>query len=297
MFLETLYQIIYKLCKIDKLPNMPDVIKTINELAILHNDVYQILKYTPDETQCIDKLEKLKVSNHTEPVFSKERVLEIIKDKKKIMEPFDTVFYHRINKTRPSKLQFVHRISKGGAYSKKRSLSISRHRGRSLYQKSIKRGGSTDTEADAGAVVATSAAADVNLVTASDSAVALANADAAASVDNADSTPAAVDATIAADQDNGDTSTPGKKSAALDLTTQITTLQKEIEELKQKTQDTQNKERDLKELQLIQELQKIMTENKDIKKPEIKKEILDKLTEIHQIREDRKTLGCLKIDF
>lgn len=308
MFLETLYQIIYKLGKIDKLPNMPDVIKTINELAILHNDVYQILKYTPDETQCIDKLEKLKVSNHTEPVFSKERVLEIIKDKKKIMEPFDTVFYHRINKTRPSKLQFVHRISKGGAYSKKRSLSISRHRGRSLYQKSIKRGGSTDTEADAGAVVATSAAADVNLVTASDSAVAVANADSTpAAVDNADSTPAAVanadstpaaaDAPIAAGQDNGDTSTPGKKPAALDLTTQITTLQKEIEELKQKTQDTQNKERDLKELQLIQELQKIMTENKDIEKPEIKKEILDKLTEIHQIREERKILGCLKKDF
>ena len=83
MFLETLYQIIHKLGKIDKLPNMPDVLKTINELSILHNDVYQILKTTPNEKECIDKLQKLKVVNHTEPVFSKERVLEIIKNKKK----------------------------------------------------------------------------------------------------------------------------------------------------------------------------------------------------------------------
>jgi hypothetical protein len=251
MFLETLYQIIYKLGKIDKLPNMPDVIKTMNELAMLHNDIYHILKTTLNEKKCIDKLEKLKVVNHSDPVFSKDRVLEIIKNKKKIMEPFDTVFYHRTNKTTPSKLQLV-RVSKGGgSYSRKRGLDIERK----SYRRHVKRGGSSNNATGA--------------------------------VDDVDSK---IDSTSVVD---ASTKTP----VAPDLTEQINILKKEIEELQKKTQDTQNKERDLKELKLIQELQKIMTENKNIENPKIKKEIFDKLTEINQIREERKILGCLKKDF
>jgi len=271
MFLETLYQIIYKLGKINTLPNMPDVLKTINELSILHNDVYQILKSTPDKKQCIDKLEKIKVVHHTEPVFSKERVLEIIKNKKKIMEPFDTVFYHRTNKTAPSKLHLV----QGGSYSKKRSCSRI-HR---AYRKSVKCGGSLaigkNDEVAALPADGNSAVAEVAVAK-----VAVAEV-----------------AALPADGNGNISNNPVPK---LDLTEQISALEKEILELDKKKQDTQNKQRDLEELQLIQELQGIMAANpnkEDIEKPETKNKILDILTKINNIQEQRKTLGCLKKDF
>jgi hypothetical protein len=97
--------------------------------------------------------ETLSVTNHTKPVFSKERVLEIIQNKKKIMEPFDTVFYHRTNKTEPSKLHFV----QGGSYSKKCGRSVNRisriRCTQQTYRKSLKRGGSSgnvdETQTDA----------------------------------------------------------------------------------------------------------------------------------------------------
>lgn len=290
MFLETLYQIIYKLGKIDKLPNMPDVIKTINELSMLHNDVYQILKSTPNEKQCIDKLEKLRVVNHDEPVFSNERVLEIIKNKRKIMEPFDTVFYHRENKTPDSKLQSV-RVSQGG-YSKRYS------RLRRSVRKNVNYGGS-----------AQSVEKQTATVSAGETAVPLSGgttvpADGTTDAPSLDGTSVAVTA--------DGTSVPSAEPAAPpvdgavktvvtpDLKSDIAKLTTEISELEKKTQDTQNKQRDLKELQLIQELHEIMTENKEkdkLNQPTIKKQILDILTEINAIREDRKLLGCLKKDF
>jgi hypothetical protein len=220
MFLKTLYDIIHKLGKIANLPNMSDVIKTINELSVLHNNVYRILKTTPNKKQCINKLRKLWVDNPSNPVFSEERVLEIIENKLKIMEPFDTVFYHREKKTQ-------------------RGSGLKRHSRRSV------RGGeaSTDTTVDV--------------------------------VDVA-----------------------SEKAAVIpDLTQQIAELEIELKKLDDETTDKQNKQRDLQELRLIQELQVIMTKNSDITIPKIKQDILAKLTEINKIREERKTLGCLKKEF
>jgi hypothetical protein len=305
MFLETLYQIIYKLGKIDKLPNMPDVLKTINELSILHNDVYQILKTTPDEKECIDKLQKLKVVNHTEPVFSKERVLEIIKNKKKIMEPFDTVFYHRTNKTAPSKLHLV----QGGSYSKKRGRSVSRisriRRTQQTYRKSLKRGGSSGPVANA-ETDAANAETDAAIVSTNDGDVSANDGDADVSANDGDAVVSANanDAVVSANANDaivstndGDANASNNSVPKLDLTEQISALEKEIKELGTKKQDTENKQRDLEELQFIQELQGIMAKETDIKKPAIKAQILDILTKIHDIQEQRKPLGCLKKDF
>jgi transcription initiation factor IIE alpha subunit len=240
MFLKTLYEIIYKLGEIDELPNMPDVLKTINELSILHNAVYKILKSTTNKTKCIAKLGKLTVINHTEPVFSKEQVLEIISNREKIMKPFDTVFYHRENKTAPSKLQRQPVKRSGSRFQLFRSA-----------QKNVRHGGAANEVDDAANELDGTANEEV----------------------------------------------AGEAVVVPDLTEQISALEKEIKDLQEKTQDTQKKERDLRELKLIQELQEIMTTNTDIEQPPIKKIILDKLTEIHNIQEQRKTLGCLKKDF
>jgi hypothetical protein len=284
MFLKTLYHIIYKLGKIDKLPNMPDVLKTINELSILHNDVYQILKKTPDKNECITKLEKLQVIHHTKPVFSKEQVLEIIKNKKKIMEPFDTVFYHRTNKTKPSKLHLV----QGGSYSKKHGHRFSRiSRTHRTYRKSVKRGGSlydvVDEDEGAG-VEANVAGTEAN--------------GAGAKVAGTEANGAEADINInGAGKEARDDGAEVAPVPKIDLTKQISTLQKEIEELDKKKQDTENKQRDLEELQLIQELQGIMAAEKNIENTATKNKILDILKKIHNIQEQRKTLGCLKKDF
>ena len=305
MFLETLYQIIYKLGKIDKLPNMPDVLKTINELSILHNDVYQILKTTPNKKKCIDKLNKLKVVNHTEPVFSNEQVLEIIKNKKKIMEPFDTVFYHRTNKTEPSKLHLAY----GGSYSKKQGHRFSRiRRAHQTYRKSLKRGGSSGSNAadDEGDAAGNDVAIEVSDAAGNDveiegsAATDGLNAEVNAATDGDENKGSATVDDLNAEVAAADKVATKKIGPKLDLTEQISALEKEISELDKKKQDSQNKQRDLEELQLIHELQGIMGANPSkeaIETPEIKTQILEILTKIHDIQEQKKTLGCLKKDF